>query len=213
MHPYRASLASLTAAVGPVIVPRFQHGRRHAANADGLCQCHLVARPGLHFKPEGLRLIFSNWTHSETPATPVDPRRALSPAPAVLYNLTWKGEVLLFALLMQSAPQSTHLGFYVIILPLVAVLGFAVYLLIRSYRAARRGRYRHLDDPRPAIGGLVGGLVGAVVGCLLGTSPLLSFGDVLERGANLQGISALLRPAAEAASNWMIAGACGTRVT
>jgi hypothetical protein len=123
-----------------------------------------------------------------------------------LYNLVSKGEVLLFALFMQSA-GGTLLGFYVIILPLVAVLGFAVYLLIRGYRAPRRGRYRHLDDPRPAIGGLVGGLVGAVVGYLLGTSPSLSFGDVLESGANLQGINALMRPAAEAASNWMLAGA------
>ena len=54
---------------------------------------------------------------------------------------------------------------------------------------------------------IIGCLTGGLVGYLVGTSPLLSFGDVLTRGVFLEGINALARPAAEVASNYMLAGA------
>ncbi|MGC9949023.1 MAG: zinc ribbon domain-containing protein [Bryobacteraceae bacterium] len=73
----------------------------------------------------------------------------------------------------------------------------------------------HAERTRPAVHrssghgwfAFVGGLAGGLVGYLTGTSPLLSFGDVLTRGVFLEGIKALMRPAAEAASNYMLAGA------
>ena len=124
----------------------------------------------------------------------------------------------MFALFMQSASSGFSFVGYIIALIVVAITCLVVYFSVFGFSkpaavlgAARgSGRDRHIErqiaralDPRAAIGGLVG----AVVGYLLGTSPSLSLGDVLTRGANLQGFNALLRPAAEAASNWMIAGA------
>lgn len=116
----------------------------------------------------------------------------------------------MFALFLQSA--STGLSFvgYVIVFTVVAITGFLVYYWSSKQAAVRgSGRGRHIErqiartlDPRAAIGGVVGG----VVGYLLGTSPSLSLEDVLTRGAHLQGFNSLLQPAAEAASNWMIAG-------
>ena len=54
---------------------------------------------------------------------------------------------------------------------------------------------------------IVGGWAGGFVGYLVGTSPMVSFGDVLTRGLFLEGFNAVLRPAAEVASNYMLAGA------
>ena len=54
---------------------------------------------------------------------------------------------------------------------------------------------------------IIGCLAGGLVGYLVGTPPGLSFGDVLTRGVFLEGINALARPAAEVASNYMLAGA------
>jgi len=61
------------------------------------------------------------------------------------------------------------------------------------------------DSTRPGFA-IVGGLIGGLVGYLLGSSSLVSFGDVLTRGATLRGLNALLRPAAEHAFNYMLAG-------
>lgn len=67
------------------------------------------------------------------------------------------------------------------------------------------------ERPGPNAGltpgyGITGGFLGGVVGYLLGSSPLLSFGDVITRGASLKGIDILMRPAAESAFNSMLAG-------
>lgn len=68
----------------------------------------------------------------------------------------------------------------------------------------------HVQEPRgglPAPGfGAIGGLIGGFVGYLIGTSPPLSFFDVITRGASLNGLNVLLRPAAEYAFNFMLAG-------
>lgn len=53
---------------------------------------------------------------------------------------------------------------------------------------------------------IIGAVIGGFVGCLVGKPPLVSFEDVLTRGSNLTGFSILLRPAAESAFNWMLAG-------
>jgi len=53
---------------------------------------------------------------------------------------------------------------------------------------------------------IAGGFVGGVVGYLLGSSPQLSFGDIITRGAFLEGLNIFLRPAAEYAFNFMLAG-------
>jgi hypothetical protein len=60
--------------------------------------------------------------------------------------------------------------------------------------------------PAPGFGA-IGGLIGGFVGYLIGTSPSLSFFDVITRGASLNGLNALLRPAAEYAFNFTLAGA------
>jgi hypothetical protein len=170
---------------------------------------------GLPAEFQGLPVVdhAAKTTPDFCPNTAKSCREAVA-CPAVLYTPISTKEVLLLALFVQSSQSYGRAPLVWVIILIVAtiacfvmyfsVFGFSSPAAVRS--AARRGRYWHLD-PRATIGGLVGGLVGAVVGYLLGTSPLLSFGDVLQRGANLQGIGALMRPAAEAASNWMIAGA------
>lgn len=66
------------------------------------------------------------------------------------------------------------------------------------------------DSQASGLGGvgfaILGGMVGGLVGYLIGKPPLVSFGDVLSRGTTLTGLDALLRPAAESAFNWMLAG-------
>jgi hypothetical protein len=52
----------------------------------------------------------------------------------------------------------------------------------------------------------IGCVAGGFVGYLIGTSSLLTFGDVFGRGASFQGVQLLLRPAAEKANNYMFAG-------
>jgi len=52
----------------------------------------------------------------------------------------------------------------------------------------------------------LGGIVGATVGYLIGTPPNLSAGDVITRGAALQGFNQLLVPAAQSAFNFVVAG-------
>jgi predicted nucleic acid-binding Zn ribbon protein len=73
--------------------------------------------------------------------------------------------------------------------------------------------YRPIPIQESQAGGLggaafavLGGIVGGLVGYLIGKPPLVSFGDVLSRGTTLTGLDALLRPAAESAFNWMLAG-------
>jgi MFS family permease len=54
---------------------------------------------------------------------------------------------------------------------------------------------------------LIGSMAGGAFGYFLGASPSVSFGDVLTRGALLDGVHVVFRPAAVAASNYMLAGA------
>jgi hypothetical protein len=66
------------------------------------------------------------------------------------------------------------------------------------------------DTNATGLGGagfaIIGGIIGGFVGILIGKTPLLSFGHVLTRGITLTGLDVLLRPAAESAFNWMVAG-------
>jgi hypothetical protein len=73
------------------------------------------------------------------------------------------------------------------------------------------------DGSRAPRFGAIGGVIRGIVGYLVGTSPPLTFFDVITRGASLNGLNALLRPAAESAFNFMLAGvvlgaACGVVV-
>ncbi len=62
------------------------------------------------------------------------------------------------------------------------------------------------DGSQIAAFTITGALVGCLAGYLLGTPPSLPFEVVITRGADLKGFDTLMRPAAEAAFNWMLAG-------
>jgi len=82
-------------------------------------------------------------------------------------------------------------------------------LTCRHYRppGSRRRESIVPNDQQTLWIAIIGCLAGGLVGYLVGTPPGLSFGDVLTRGVFLEGINALARPAAEVASNYMLAGA------
>ncbi|MGD0869953.1 MAG: MFS transporter [Bryobacteraceae bacterium] len=93
--------------------------------------------------------------------------------------------------------------------PATVTLVSAVAMAVTSYLLFS-GRVPLMTRASGGYGGpaLVGCLAGGAVGFLGGTSPTLSFLDVLTRGASMRGIDAVLRkPVAEIASNYMLAGA------
>jgi len=89
----------------------------------------------------------------------------------------------------------------------VFLLGAAAYFLSKRRPA---GNLETPDASRRrsiALSAFLGSLGGATIGYLIGAPPEMSISDIFSRGQDLQGVNALMRPAAESAFNWIGAGA------